>query len=67
MGYDGVFISNLDNTDRSYRISSKTLEFVWEGSPNLGKSNNHNFYAVTMTGSVERFISPPLLFSEPLK
>lgn len=36
MGYDGLFFARLDWVDRSDRMSNKTAEMIWHGSPNLG-------------------------------
>ena len=38
MGFDGLFFGRLDFEDKNQRKSSKTMELMWNGSPNnLGK------------------------------
>ena len=36
MGFDGLFFGRLDYEDKSQREKSKTMEMMWNGSPNLG-------------------------------
>jgi lysosomal alpha-mannosidase len=38
MGYDGLFFGRLDYQDKSNRLRTKTMEIIWQGSSNLGKS-----------------------------
>ncbi|XP_033225298.1 lysosomal alpha-mannosidase-like [Belonocnema kinseyi] len=40
MGFDGLLFARLDYQDRIKRLRSKTAEFIWKGSPSLGKSSN---------------------------
>lgn len=35
-GFDGVFFARLDNQDRETRKRNKTMDFLWQGSANLG-------------------------------
>ena len=38
MGYDSYFFGRNDFADKAVRLANKTLEMVWQGSPNnLGK------------------------------
>ena len=37
MGFDGMFFARLDYEDRNVRLEQKTGEFIWKGSPSLGK------------------------------
>lgn len=37
MGFDGMFFGRLDYQDKAKRLADKTAEFIWKGSPNLGK------------------------------
>ena len=37
MGFDGVLFARLDFQDRSIRLDQKNGEFIWKGSPSLGK------------------------------
>ncbi|XP_076239948.1 lysosomal alpha-mannosidase II [Calliopsis andreniformis] len=36
LGFDGMFFGRLDYQDKVKRLSNKTMEFIWKGSPNLG-------------------------------
>lgn len=36
MGFDGLLFGRLDFQDKANRMSDKTGEFIWKGSPNLG-------------------------------
>ncbi|PSN38670.1 Lysosomal alpha-mannosidase [Blattella germanica] len=36
LGFEGLFFARLDYQDREKRVNDKTLEIVWEASPNLG-------------------------------
>ena len=38
--FDAVFFSRLDYQDRSKRINDKTMEHVWRGSDDSGKSSD---------------------------
>lgn len=40
MNFDGLFFSRLDNEDKDIRTRNKTLELVWKGSDDLGKSSH---------------------------
>ena len=39
MGFDGLFLVRIDYQDKFNRLKNKNAEFIWEGSPNLGKDN----------------------------
>ncbi|XP_053988963.1 lysosomal alpha-mannosidase isoform X2 [Hylaeus volcanicus] len=36
LGFDGMFLGRLDYQDKENRLSKKNMEFIWQGSPNLG-------------------------------
>jgi hypothetical protein len=38
MGFDGLFFARVDYQDYEQRNKTKTMEMVWKGSDNLGKS-----------------------------
>ena len=39
LGYDGIFVANIDYQDMRNRKEKNITEVVWEGSPkNLGKN-----------------------------
>ncbi|XP_071865397.1 lysosomal alpha-mannosidase II isoform X2 [Bombus fervidus] len=40
LGFDGMFFGRLDYQDKNKRLKNKTMEFIWEGSPNLGARAN---------------------------
>lgn len=43
LGFDGLFLGRIDYQDLSARLSSKTMEMIWRGSPeNLG-----NIYCIS--------------------
>ncbi|KAG5887528.1 hypothetical protein JTB14_022140 [Gonioctena quinquepunctata] len=46
LGFDGVFFARLDFNDRIQRINNKTLDFIWQASPNIDDSGI--FYNVMM-------------------
>ncbi|KAK3768503.1 hypothetical protein RRG08_060865 [Elysia crispata] len=53
-GFDGLFFGRLDYQDKEQRELNKTMEFVWEGSPNnLGSKAN------LFTGVLPDFYNPP--------
>ncbi|XP_070524278.1 lysosomal alpha-mannosidase isoform X4 [Cardiocondyla obscurior] len=37
MGFDGMLFGRLDYQDKAKRLEDQTMEFIWKGSPNLGK------------------------------
>ncbi|KAL5280981.1 MAN2B1.2 family protein [Megaselia abdita] len=54
MGYDGQFFARLDWVDKSTRMSNKTAEMIWHGSPtNLGSSSD------LFTGALYNHYSAP--------
>lgn len=53
MGFDGLFFGRLDYEDKSQREKSKTMEMMWNGSPNLGSK------ADLFTGALFNGYSPP--------
>ncbi|XP_045601316.2 lysosomal alpha-mannosidase isoform X1 [Procambarus clarkii] len=53
MGFDGLFFGRLDHDDKSTRWAEKTMEMVWQGSQNLGKS------AWLFTGVLPNGYGPP--------
>lgn len=46
-GMDGLFFARLDYQDRSERKASKTMEFLWEASANLGISYLHVNFVIS--------------------
>lgn len=38
LGYDALMFSRLDYRDRQKRLNLENMEFVWQGSPSLGKN-----------------------------
>ena len=40
MGFDGFFFARIDYQDFSYRLTKKTMEMVWRGSPSLGEESD---------------------------
>ncbi|RUS70932.1 hypothetical protein EGW08_021308 [Elysia chlorotica] len=53
-GFDGLFFGRLDYQDKEQREKDKTMEFVWEASPNnLGSKAN------LFTGVLPNFYNPP--------
>ncbi|KAJ9584474.1 hypothetical protein L9F63_021168, partial [Diploptera punctata] len=38
LGFDGLLFGRLDYQDKFNRMTKKTPEMIWEGSPNLGKT-----------------------------
>ncbi|GFS02334.1 alpha-mannosidase [Elysia marginata] len=53
-GFDGLFFGRLDYQDKEQREQTKTMEFVWEGSPNnLGEKAN------LFTGVLPNGYNPP--------
>ena len=38
LGFDGLLFGRLDYQDKLNRLTKKTAEMIWEGSPNLGKN-----------------------------
>ena len=38
MGFDGLFFARNDENDYYVRNRTKTMEMIWKGSANLGKS-----------------------------
>ncbi|XP_071540487.1 lysosomal alpha-mannosidase-like isoform X2 [Panulirus ornatus] len=53
MGFEGLFFGRLDHDDKSTRWANKTMEMVWKGSENLGRS------AWLFTGVLPNGYSPP--------
>lgn len=55
MGYDGEFFARIDWMDKLDRMTKKTAEMIWHGSPNLGNYLPHNnisqFQDILSTGS----------------
>ena len=37
MGFDGMLFGRLDYQDKNTRLGHRTGEFIWKGSPRLGK------------------------------
>jgi lysosomal alpha-mannosidase len=52
-GFDGLFLGRLDYQDDKYRSDTKTREFVWKSSGNLGPA------ADLFTGILPNIYSPP--------
>jgi len=40
MNFDGLFFARLDFQDKQKRKSNKTMELIWKGSDDLGKSSD---------------------------
>ncbi|XP_026325480.1 LOW QUALITY PROTEIN: lysosomal alpha-mannosidase-like [Hyposmocoma kahamanoa] len=53
MGYDGLFLGRLDYQDKSNRLGKKTMEMLWRGDDDLGKSSD------IFTGALYNTYSPP--------
>ncbi|XP_048002924.1 LOW QUALITY PROTEIN: lysosomal alpha-mannosidase-like [Leguminivora glycinivorella] len=53
MGYDGLFLGRIDYQDKSHRLKEKTMEVLWRGSDDLGKSSD------IFTGVLYNTYSPP--------
>ena len=52
-GFDGLFLGRLDYQDNDYRAATKTREFVWKSSGNLGEN------ATMFTGILPNTYGPP--------
>ncbi|XP_070185670.1 lysosomal alpha-mannosidase-like [Littorina saxatilis] len=50
MGYDGLFVGRVDFQDLAVRKKTKTLEFVWETSPNADDYSGNLFTQTTFDG-----------------
>ena len=48
MNFDGLFLQRLDYQDQSARAKNKTMELVWKGSDDLGKSSDMFTHAMDM-------------------
>ncbi|KAG7212847.1 hypothetical protein KM043_002203 [Ampulex compressa] len=53
MGFDGMLFGRIDYQDKSKRLREKSMEFIWEGSPSLGKRAN------LFTAAMYNTYSPP--------
>ncbi|XP_063391810.1 lysosomal alpha-mannosidase-like [Cydia fagiglandana] len=53
MGYDGLFLGRIDYQDKDQRLSERTMEVLWRGSDDLGKSSD------IFTGVLYNTYSPP--------
>ena len=54
MGFDGLFFARIDYQDKYKRLRSKTAEFIWEGSPNLGKQIILGLYIIYNQSPIRR-------------
>jgi len=52
-GFDGLFHGRIDHQDFDFRGDTKTREFIWQASQNLGKS------AELFTGILPNGYNPP--------
>ena len=46
MGYDSYYVGRIDYEDKSYRLQTKQMEMLWQGS-NLNQSDTQLFTGVT--------------------
>lgn len=47
MGYDGLFFGRVDYQDKFNRAITKSMEMVWQGSPNnLGKDDKEKIFLI---------------------
>lgn len=47
MGYDGLFFGRVDYQDKFNRAITKSMEMVWQGSPNnLGKDDEEKIFLI---------------------
>ncbi|XP_063371793.1 lysosomal alpha-mannosidase-like [Cydia amplana] len=53
MGYDGLFLGRIDYQDKAHRLRERTMEVLWRGSDDLGKSSD------IFTGVLYNTYSPP--------
>ncbi|XP_050677928.1 lysosomal alpha-mannosidase-like [Leptidea sinapis] len=53
MGYDGLFLGRIDYQDKALRLKHSTMEMVWRGDDDLGKSSD------LFTGVLYNTYSPP--------
>lgn len=53
MGFDGLFFGRLDYEDKNQRLNTKTMEIIWQGSPNVGAD------ADLFTGALFNGYGPP--------
>ncbi|KAJ9591912.1 hypothetical protein L9F63_001514, partial [Diploptera punctata] len=51
MGYDGLIIGRIDHSDKAERLSAKTAEMVWQGSPVFGASAD--IFTTVLSGTYE--------------
>ncbi|CAG2111159.1 unnamed protein product, partial [Medioppia subpectinata] len=57
-GFDGLFFARLDYEDQKLRSAEKRMEFIWEGSDDIGKSAD--IWTHAMAGSL---YGPPTGFN----
>lgn len=38
LGFDGVFFARLDFRDHIHRMRTKSMDFLWKSSSNIGKT-----------------------------
>ncbi|CAB3234741.1 unnamed protein product [Arctia plantaginis] len=53
MGYDGLFLGRIDYQDKGTRLRDKSMEMLWRGDDDLGKSSD------IFTGALYNTYSPP--------
>ncbi|KAM0728650.1 Lysosomal alpha-mannosidase [Formica fusca] len=53
MGFDGMLFGRIDYQDKSKRLNEKSMEFIWQSSPSLGKRAN------LFTAAMYNTYSPP--------
>ncbi|XP_061727333.1 lysosomal alpha-mannosidase-like isoform X2 [Cydia pomonella] len=53
MGYDGLFLGRIDYQDKAHRLKQRSMEVLWRGSDDLGKSSD------IFTGVLYNTYSPP--------
>ncbi|XP_063544866.1 lysosomal alpha-mannosidase-like [Cydia strobilella] len=56
MGYDGLFLGRIDYQDKALRLKERTMEMLWRGSDDLGKSSD------IFTGVLYNLYQPPAGF-----
>lgn len=71
MGFDAFFFGRVDYDDKSTRLAQKTMEFVWRGSPSLGRSTEifsgvlYNGYGPPDGFCFDQFCDDPPIVDDP--
>lgn len=56
MGFDALFFARIHYADRTQRLSSKSMQMIWDGSDDLGDKSN------ILTGVFFQSYGPPAGF-----